>query len=207
LDAHWHETYRTLIRLARLAKYGARRILARRGRERLIAVAAVVVLHLALLAAVIWGWRSATRPPARRDMPEVLYLQRQQPRPVQIEIPDVALSVVAPPEIVIQNDEPTQPIATASAAIVLPPHPDPVHPNEQPVTPTAGTTPVVVLRILVMPNGAVTDAKVVPPASQNPAADEAALAWVKSHWHFMPAMVGDVAIQYWTTVSVRFTAQ
>jgi hypothetical protein len=34
-------------------------------------------------------------------------------------------------------------------------------------------------------------------------ADMAAIAFVKSKWRFLPALMGGTAIQYWTTVSLR----
>ncbi len=194
-----------LHRIARWYAYKTAKVLSLRGQERAVSLAAVVLLHIFLLSIIAWGSPHIPARPEPRDIQAALFLGENRPSP-RIDIPEISFPVVEPPEIVIESDQPGKSIAAASTAVVLPPRPDPEHPNDQPVASAPASTPVVVLRILVSPDGSVVDAKIAPPLTRDPSADDAALTWVKAHWHFIPAMLGAVPIQCWTTVSVRFVA-
>jgi protein TonB len=61
----------------------------------------------------------------------------------------------------------------------------------------------VLLRLTISPQGVVTGAVVVR-SSGYPMLDEAAVAWVTSHWRYQPALRGGVAAPDSATVGVRF---
>ena len=121
-------------------------------------------------------------------------------------VPEPTLPVIEPPEISIQTDVPASAPSAAAASSVLAPRPDPSHPNPLPAAAEIGAGSVdavaMILKIMVLPDGSVTDAIVVK-SSGRQETDMAAIAFVKSKWRFLPALLGGNAIQYWTTVSLR----
>ncbi len=121
-------------------------------------------------------------------------------------IPEPTLPVVEMPEIAVQTEAATSAPAAASASAVLAPRPDPAHPNPLPAGADIGAgnvSPiVVVLKIMVLPDGSVNEAEVVKSSGRHDI-DLAAIAFVKAQWRFLTALMGGTAIQYWTTVSLR----
>jgi len=121
-------------------------------------------------------------------------------------VPEPTLPVVEMPEIAIQTEAPTSAPAAAAASAVLAPRPDPTHPNLLPSAAEIGAgsaaAVAMVLKIMVRPDGSVNDAVVVKSSGQHDI-DLAAIAFVKAQWRFLPALTGNTAIQYWTTVSLR----
>jgi len=121
-------------------------------------------------------------------------------------VPEPTLPVIEMPEIAIQTEAPMSAPAAASASAVLAPRPDPTHPNPLPASADMGAgnvSPIVmVLKIMVLPDGSANDAEVVKSSGQHDS-DLAAIAFVKSKRRFLPALLGGTAIQYWTTVSLR----
>jgi TonB family protein len=205
---HWLHARHPMGRTFRVIKWRSSRIkkiALRQGREHAASFISVALLHIAFFLAIAWASSSTSQRPISKDLQAELFRDVPQ-RQADVAPPEVAFPVVAPPEIVIEDDQPNRADAVVSSLLVLPPRPDPSRPNEQPVSPDRGTAPVVVLKILVSPEGAVIDAKIVPPLSRNQSADEAALAWVKANWRFVPAMLGTTPVQYWTTVLVRFSS-
>lgn len=127
------------------------------------------------------------------------------------EPPPVDLSAIVqqPPDIVIQSESNTS-IVFSSSSSVLAPRPDPSHPNAPPSASIALSNVSkllpVVLKLLVAPDGTVVDAN-VSQSSGDGEVDDVAMSYVKANWRFLPALVnGRTAIQYWTTVAVRFAA-
>jgi TonB family protein len=118
------------------------------------------------------------------------------PRP-----PDVELPVLQMPDIVIARDTPDAAPPTLAASLVLAPRPDPAHPNPGF---TSGRSGSVILKILVSADGSVADATVEKTSGAQDA-DRSAIAFVKTQWKFLPALLEDKPIQYWTTVVVRLS--
>lgn len=164
-------------------------------RARTSAVGLVVAFHLLFLGIIALGLRLPAAPPGIRELEVRLLpaarLERVQPPPAP------TLPIVEPPQIVIADDASSS-VAAVSAASILAPRPDPAHLNEAPRASHAGA---IVLKLLVLVDGSVGDAEVAASCG-DPAADAAAIAFVKTHWRFLPAMLRGTAMRYWTTVAV-----
>lgn len=111
--------------------------------------------------------------------------------------------MVEPPQIVIADDAGAT-LAAVPAVSILAPRPDPVHPNDAPRVAHASGSPLV-LKLLILNDGSVGDAQVAT-SSGDAQTDADVLAFIKEHWRFLPAMLRDTAIQYWTTVAVPLRA-
>jgi TonB family protein len=170
-------------------------------RWRPIAIAFAVVLN----SLFVWTVASALKPPGDASAEEI-HLVLSPFAHVEVAslpaAPEPTLPVVEMPQVVIQTE--TSAPAAASASIVLAPRPDPVHPNPLPGADDIGSAAavVIVLKIMVLPDGTVDDAVVVKSSGRHDT-DLAAIAFVKAQWRFLPALMGGIAIQYWTTVSLR----
>jgi TonB family protein len=57
------------------------------------------------------------------------------------------------------------------------------------------------LKVLVMPDGTVGDATVLK-SSGKADVDATVVEYVRAHWHFLPAALNGVAIQYWTSLAI-----
>jgi TonB family protein len=98
--------------------------------------------------------------------------------------------------------------ATApGGADVLPPRPDPAHPNTGPVLPKTSAPTAksaqVTLTILVDANGGVADARVARSCGEA-TLDELAATFAKEKWRFKAATQNGKPVADWTTVVVRF---
>ncbi len=98
--------------------------------------------------------------------------------------------VVEPPRIDIDTNDSKSGIVFAPAAMVLAPRPDPAHPNPVPAeaAESGAQRVLMVLKILVLPDGSVGDAQVVQ-SSGAADRDSRAIAFVKAGWRFLPAML------------------
>lgn len=173
----------------------------RRAGKDMTALVAVLILHMLFLVIMLWGLRVQTI----KQTPVELQLMLGSPgkvtpaRPPEIALP--ALPVEAPPDIVVESESSQSVSIAAASTIVLPPRPDPKHPNLPfGVSGATGIT-TLVLKILVQPDGTVSDAKIVT-SSEHPEVDAEALEFVKSNWRFRAAVLGGVSIPYWTTIHV-----
>jgi TonB family protein len=173
--------------------------------RRYAAVAIAVVLNALFVWIVIGSLRFSVTAGADEIHLVLTPFTRADVAPLP-RIPEPTLPVVEMPEIAIQTEAPTTAPATASASVVLAPRPDPAHPNPLPSAAEIGAgsvaATVIVLKIMVLPDGSVNDAVVVKSSGQHDT-DLAAIAFVKAQWRFLPALIGSTAIQYWTTVSLR----
>lgn len=61
------------------------------------------------------------------------------------------------------------------------------------------------LRLLVLPDGSVFDAK-VEKSTGEAEIDQIAIGWIRGNWRYLPATVNGRPITAWTTVIVRFAA-
>jgi TonB family protein len=182
----------------------ARTRLRRSGRGHALAIGGVAALHIVLL----WLVAESLRSPASSQPPKELIVTFQQPdhaRAVTIAPPEPSIPVLTPPEIVIERDDDAAAIASVSAAMVLAPRPDPTHPNPAPPAREQSAAAIylpVILKVLVLPDGSVADASVVR-SSGDGENDSDAIAFVKTRWKFLPALLEGKPIRYWTTVAVR----
>ncbi len=125
------------------------------------------------------------------------------PKPTMV---DPTAEIVPPPDVVIEGQGPMA-ITGADSTMLLAPRPDPAHFNVPPEVPagrksTAGTL-AVILKILARPDGSIGDAAVTRSSGMSDL-DLAAIRYVKDNWRFIPAMLGERAVQDWTTVLVPF---
>ncbi len=135
-----------------------------RRRRRYAAIALAGVLNILFVWIVIDSLRFSLSPASREIHLTLTPFTRMDVAPLP-RVPEPSLPVMEPPEISIQTDVPTFAPAAASASVVLAPRPDPAHPNPSPVTAEIGTgnddAIAMVLKIMVLPDGSVTDAVVV----------------------------------------------
>lgn len=166
------------------------------------ALVLVLAFHLLFLGVIALGLKLPASQPEIRELRVRFFSEERSDRVAAP--PEPTLPVVEPPQIVIANDT-SGLIASVTAASILAPRPDPAHPN-QALTAEHAAVSALVLKLLVRSDGAIGDAQVVT-SSGDTETDEAALAYVKAHWRFLPAMLRDTAIEYWTTVAVPFRAR
>ncbi|SRR5579885_653660 len=185
--------------------------------RRAISIGIVGALHIA----VIWALLNGITAKVQKYIPPTLIahvVDVQQPKPQTVPPPPTLVKptepqVMPPPEIVVQTPPPP-------AAISAPPqqpatNPVPVNASAAGITSTHTTPPYppnarrlgeqgqVLLKIMVTPQGSVSDAQVAR-SSGYPDLDQTAVDWVKSHWRYKPAMQNGVAIASTTQAIVKF---
>jgi TonB family protein len=98
-------------------------------------------------------------------------------------------------------------IGAISAAIILPPRPDPAIRNASPALPTAfvklGSEVEVLLTILVNSDGSVGDARVARSCGEA-LLDQLAQSFAKANWRFRAAAANGLPVSDWATVMVKF---
>lgn len=138
---------------------------------------------------------SLLRPPTQSEpSPELL-----QPEVSIVEAPDIQIALETP------TTGPTGILAVPRWKII-PPRPDPTRLNQAPELPAkakASPNLSALLRILVLQDGSVADAQVTR-STGSPSLDVFLLAYIKDHWHFLPASYLGAPVQDWTTVLVPF---
>lgn len=175
---------------------------------RYIAVGLTALLNLL----VIWLFASSLHLQSALRQPEVHatifsapVIAGLNPPEVHLLSPDVMLAPV--PDIAIAQDTRSSSISVTSMSQVLAPRPDPQHVNASPGLPAAfaklGSNVSLILRIFVQPNGSVSEVE-ISQSSGDGRLDQFAIDYVKTHWRFLPALVGGAAIADWTTVLVPF---
>jgi periplasmic protein TonB len=170
-----------------------------------IAVVSVTLLHVLFIWMIVLSLRATPALPPPREMQ--LSLLRTDAKVVlpSVTLADPETPIVMPPDVVIEEEAHAPTIAIASPSQVLAPRPDPAHLNPAPAAADVGasiaTALSVVLKILVMPDGSISDATVLRSCGHADA-DAGAMAYVKAKWRFLPALLDGKAIKYWTTVSV-----
>jgi protein TonB len=116
--------------------------------------------------------------------------------------------IVPEPQIAIESKwEIANGIGAVGVTQKLAPRLDPHHVNALPELPhTLGSYIMALsieLRILVLPDGSVDDARIVHSTGQGEI-DQIAIETVKDSWRYLPASINGKAIEAWTTVIVRF---
>jgi TonB family protein len=175
--------------------------------RRAASIALVAVTNLALL----WIFLASLGPlPGLGPVHEIhaVLIDGHDPQPtVQPDLVKPDADIIPAPDIQITEDAPAAAVSqidSASMALVLAPRPDPSHRNDPFVfaAPLKTAAPAsIVLRILVMPDGSISDAQVTSSSGQ-PGVDATAVAYVKAHWRYLPATLAGRSLQYWTTVIV-----
>jgi TonB family protein len=171
------------------------------GNKNAVAIAGVLLLHIMFVWIIVWSLHTAGPISAPRELEILLAQPSAVSKPKLIDIEPPTAPIAAPPDIVIDNDTVNTAPTAASSTIVLPPRPDPTHPN--PPLSVANTSPAsaVVLKVHVLPTGEIDDAQVVS-SSGEAEVDSAAIQFVEGNWRFRPAMLGATPVEYWTTVTV-----
>lgn len=184
-------------------------------RPRYLALGCVVALHVALF----WTLSAILLPVAlvetERELQVTVFYPRiasaQPPAPPlgwMFQMPEVVL--VPEPEIVLTPEARSSGgIAAGIMSARLVSSLDPSHVNERPQLPaTLGSMIAALtlrLRLLVLPDGSVFDAK-VEKSTGEAEIDQLAIGWIRAEWRYLPAMVNGRPITAWTTVIVRFAA-
>ncbi len=165
----------------------------------------VVLLHALLLWIILKNPLSPASSPEVAEIHVAFIRASSDVAPPPPKLSEPLPPVLQPPDIVIEDDAAKSAPAGISAASILAPRPDPVHPNSAPsdlrTVADLKATPALVVKILVMPDGTVGDASVIKSSGKSEI-DEAAIAYVKANWHFLPALLNGTPIQYWITLSV-----
>ncbi|MEI9885960.1 MAG: TonB family protein [Rhizomicrobium sp.] len=186
--------------------------------RRAMIIGGVALLHVA----AIWGLMNgmigkaieAVRPPievtlekAAETKPVLLpptpTLERPtQPTEVTVPTPDIVIANTEPPAInvVPVPIDPQPPVADSGASGLSNTHTVPPYPVAARVASHQGT---VTLQLVVTPQGDVASA-VVAQSSGFPELDQAAIAWVVSHWKYKPAIQGGAAVASQTLAAVKF---
>ena len=185
-------------------------------RRRLASIAFVAALHVVLIYALInMGVIKIDLPRIKQDITLVpVSIERpkppQPPRTRPPALPQEQVWVPEPPIDIADNNGPGQTIggttnvpparAETGARGIMNTHTRPPYP---PISVRLSEEGMVTLTISISETGAVTDAVLVK-SSGYPRLDEAALAWVKTHWRYRPAIAGGRPVASTATAQVKF---
>jgi TonB family protein len=183
-------------------------------RPRYAALIGVASIHLAAL------WLLATRMQFRTQSLQSTEIQLDfvtpnlasrgiPPPPTDWDFEAPENVVVPEPQINITPDqEAGEGIVATGIMQKLAPRLDPAHINKRPELPARLGSFVTALnlelRILVLTDGSVGDARIVRSSGEREI-DQIAIETVKDSWHYLPASDNGKPIEAWTTVIVRFT--
>jgi TonB family protein len=173
------------------------------GRRHGAAVAAVVLTHCVLFLILRWSFGPTVMPSTVGEL-RVSFFKIAQNRPLAVNAVPPNFPAVQVPVVPV----PDQPAvaATAPASSVLAPRPNPAEPNARPSAAASGPGAVegmsMTLKVLVLPDGTIGDVTIVKSSGQSEV-DAAMVEYVKAHWHFLPATLDGVAIQYWTSLAIE----
>ena len=188
--------------------------------ERIAGIAFVGVLHIALIYAIASGLAMKFVKELPHDITvQVLPVQEPQnaPQPPphpQMQAPQ--LPTITPPEIDVPQQQTTTP-AIAVTAQQTPPAPvsQPLSGGASGISSTHTIPPypelsrrlgqqgTVTLRLSIGADGTVTDTQLVA-SSGSTDLDNAALAWVKAHWKYKPALQNGQPVASTTEAAVVF---
>jgi TonB family protein len=139
------------------------------------------------------------------SMPQAVH---SMPEPVLMKPGD---DVVPAPEIALEEAQSAATLTALSRvdmSQVIPPRPDPSHPNAAPRLPVGlvvHSPASALVAVFVDVGGAITDARVAT-STGNSTLDSLALEYVEAQWRFLPASLSGRPIGEWTTVRVSFKA-
>jgi protein TonB len=190
---------------------------------RLVGIALVLLLHAAVIYALVTGLAhhaiEVARAPVETKIIEEAKEQRfEPPPPPAVQLAEPPPAFVPPPEVHIEKPPPPPPKSTAITAVTrVPPPPAPVpapvepvrvlpkldaRRSQEPEYPLAsrrlGEQGSVVLEVLVDVDGRVSEARLVQ-SSGFERLDQAALAGVKNNYRFVPGTVDGKPQPMWYT--------
>jgi TonB family protein len=173
------------------------------GRRHVIAIAVVVLIHCVFGLIFRWSLTPAVGPSKIGEL-RVIFLGTVKQIPLGIVTAVAPTLPLVQIPVVSTADRPTT-AAAMPASLVLAPRPNPAEPNVPASAADIGPAAIegmsMTLKVLVLPDGTIGDATVLK-SSGRADVDAAALEYVRTHWHFLPAALNDVAIQYWTSQAV-----
>lgn len=192
-----------------------------RGSGRALGFGFVVLLHVGLIWALAAGLGTKVVEAARGPIvakiidtpPEVKPDEAPPPPPPALDTPPPPF--VPPPEITINLPPPpashaiqaVQSKIAAPAAPMLPPRPDPTHPNGKPPYPPSsarmGEEGTVLLNVYVKTDGTVQEARILK-SSGFSKLDQSAVKYAVRTYRYIPAMNGKTPVAAWFRVSVTF---
>ncbi|HMB58059.1 MAG TPA: TonB family protein [Arenimonas sp.] len=199
--------------------------------KRIAANSVVIALHVAALMMLLAPVQTPMS--TTMDEPEMQVVQVDEVKPIQPPPPtptsdpkphpqppshaSTPIAQIAPPSEITYTDGTEQaipdtgqqvdvdtdvgPSEPALAALTTDRAPAPPYP---PMALRRGITGTVVLLVLVGADGAPLDVS-VEQSSGSKLLDEAAQKFVRSHWHFNPALQGSIAISAYARVPINFT--
>jgi TonB family protein len=180
--------------------------------QRFFSLAGVACLHILVLLVLFHGFsKPEWTPPGTAQTLIILPLPKvpqSEPRlPKFVEPQQDAITV---PQIDIAvEDKPVQTMAAGTSLMLFPPRPDPAHFNASPALPqqfkTLAANALVELRVMVEPDGGISDAEITH-STGNGDLDAVAVAFVKEHWRFRPALLGSTPTKDWVTVICQFVS-
>jgi protein TonB len=172
-------------------------------RSRVLSAALVASIHVLFVWLLVLGVIAAPGQNGHEVTIRLMHLSALRPSVLPPNAPAVeppSLLAAPPPQIDIE------PVAQT----VSPPRPDPAHANAMPPMPAdsaslvaTGRTVVVLLKVFVLRDGTVGDAA-VSGSSGFVTLDNAALAYVRAHWRFLPGVAAGQLVADWATVEVLF---
>ena len=186
--------------------------------RRMASIGFVGVLHIVVIWALLNGFAQKavkylppvleahvvnTQQPQQRVLPPPPSMvkptepQVAVPPEIQIQTPPPQTAISAPPQQAVTNPAP---LVNASAAGITNTHTTPPYP---PMARRMSEQGIVRLKISVTPQGTVSDAQ-VEQSSGHPDLDQTAMAWVKAHWRYKPAMQNGMAVASVTEAIVKF---
>lgn len=185
---------------------------------RLIGVGLVLLLHIAVIYALVTGLAhrvvDVVRAPIETKIIDEARQETPEPPPPPPQFTPPAPPFVPPPEVHIETPPPPPPQSTAITAVTpvkpaAPPPPptrvmpriDAAHsqePEYPPVSRRLGEQGSVILQVLVDVDGRVLDAKLLQ-SSGFERLDQAALQGVKTDYRFVPGAVDGTPQQMWYT--------
>lgn len=172
----------------------------------------VVILHIVVLVMLVQGIRTGeTR--SNRELQVTVFaphltsgmlppppLSWKLQMPPDIEVPEPQIDI-------IPDSSDPHPIIFSLMNQEVPPRLDPDHANTLPDVPydlkKAAAVAVIMLRLLILPDGSVEQVEVVK-GSSVPDLDKVTVDYVQKNWKFLPGSMGGKPIEAWTTAFVRF---
>lgn len=136
-----------------------------------------------------------------RAIPSLPEPKLERPNSDIVPAPEIAMEELPTPGAITA-------VSTVMTSQVIPPRPDPAHPNAAPELPAGLIKPgrvSALVMVFVNVDGTVTDARVTTSTGDS-SLDKIALAFVKAQWRFLPASFSDRPVAEWTTVLVPFRA-
>ena len=194
--------------------------------SRLIGIGLIVLLHVALIYALIHALARRSIELAHAPI-ETKIITQAPPQPVAPPppppqfAPPPAPPFVPPPEVNVATPPPVASTAPTAITTVRPPAPAPTAPvtvmpkldsahSSQPDYPPQsrrmGQQGSVILQVLVDPDGRVVDSKLVQ-TSGSQVLEEAALSGVKTNYRFVPGTVDGKPQQMWFTIKFNWKLQ